>query len=128
MIDRNGQPIRDPQTGELLQAKSWMAANSLALRVLARLDPEWIDRKHFKNDVSIEHAPGIAGAAYVVSINDVSMLPEHEQRELLTLLSKLEDLREDRRDNVASSIPELPAPADVSIMPALPQPEGNAIQ
>jgi len=76
-------------------SKDYRNADLLLMRFLARHRPEdWTERSRLDSNVTVtSNGDGSTGARYVISIEDVRLLEPEQQRQLMSLIRSLEDVR-----------------------------------
>jgi hypothetical protein len=112
IVDRMNTPTRRPvvANGQLVgTVEEWRDANQLLLRFLERHAPEWVVRKHVDGTVQHQHehaVGGPGGVGYLVRPQDIGLLPPAEQRTLVELLVKLDDLRKEVEGGLTTAATE----------------------
>jgi len=100
LVTKDGNPIRD-ESGKIICAESWMAANALALRTLSKLDPSWIDKRNLQGNIQIEHTHDLKKRdGLYIETDSIRQLSDEKQTLLFQLLDEMENAKK-----------ALPAPA-----------------
>jgi hypothetical protein len=99
------RPVID-KTGRIVGVdRNWRSANSLALAILARHKPEWIQKRQQDSNVTIQHSEEYSAEPTIkLTAADLRALPDDKCAQLWALLDEIQA-------NRALEATESPAPA-----------------